>query len=263
MADLLKLLDRIRFIAKLVSWPTQKAHDIINHPAKTSLITVLHRYNIHGISLSAYDEADSMSADWVAWALLADDYRLQRMPFDEREIVVEIGAHIGLCALYLAKRWPGIAIYSFEPCPANFGNCIDYLTMNGVANVVLSPKAIANDNRLLNMKTNPQNTGGARAVYETSNAGAEVTGLATITLDEVFAMHQISRCKLLKIECEGMEYEILFGANILEKTEYLAGEFHTGSYLENLGWSPQRLPPVLLHNVFKRQMSIGFQTMAE
>lgn len=224
---------------------------------------VLHRYNIHGISLNAYDEADSMSADWVAWELMADDYRLKRMQFDEGDIVVEIGAHIGLCTMYLAKCWPDITIYAFEPCPANFRNCTDNLAMNGITNVVLSPKAIANDNRLLKMKTDPQNTGGASAVYETSIVDAEVTDLATITLDEVFEMHQISRCKLLKIDCEGMEYEILFGAKVLEKTEYLAGEFHASSYLKILGWSPERLHQYCSSMFASDKMSIGFHTMAE
>ena len=224
---------------------------------------VLHRYNIHGISINAYDEANSMSANWVAWELLADDYRLKRMHFDEGDIVVEIGAHIGLCAMYLAKRWPSITIYAFEPCPANFRNCTDNLAMNGVTNVVLSPKAIASDNRLLNMKTDPQNTGGASAVYETLNTGTEITGVATITLDEAFATHQISRCKLLKIDCEGMEYEILFGAKVLEKTEYLAGEFHASSYLKTLGWSPERLHQYCSTMFPSNKLSIGFHTMAE
>jgi hypothetical protein len=43
-----------------------------------------------------------------------------------------------------------------------------------------------------------------------------------MTLDEVFLVHEIGRCKLLKIDCEGMEYETLLGAQVLDKVEYLA-----------------------------------------
>jgi hypothetical protein len=68
-----------------------------------------------------------------------------------------------------------------------------------------------------------------------------VPDLASMTLDEVFWLHEIGRCKLLKIDCEGMEYEILFGTRVLDKVEYLAGEFHASASLQNLGLYPERL----------------------
>jgi hypothetical protein len=68
-----------------------------------------------------------------------------------------------------------------------------------------------------------------------------VTDLPSITLDEVFRVHEIDRCKLLKIDCEGMEYEILPGARVLDRVEYLAGEFHASASLQDRGWNPERL----------------------
>jgi FkbM family methyltransferase len=207
----------------------------------TLIVRTLHRYEIDGISLLAYDEADSQSANWVAWELQADDYRLRDMRFREGDVVIDVGAHIGLFSIYLAKRWPVIKVFSFEPFPINFRNCAENLQLNGITNVMLSPKAITNDSRLLNMATDPHNSGGASAVVKTFESNGIVTDLASMTLDEVFLANEIGRCKLMKIDCEGMEYEILLGARVLDKVEYLAGEFHASPSLQSRGWCPERL----------------------
>jgi FkbM family methyltransferase len=223
----------------------------------------LHRYEIHGISLLAYDDADSQSANWVAWELQADDYRLRDMRFGDGDVVIDIGAHIGLFSIYLAKRWPVIKVFSFEPFPANFRNCAENLQLNGITNVVLSPKAITNDNRLLNMATDPHNSGGASAVVKTFESNGIVTGLASMTLDEVFLVHEIGRCKLMKIDCEGMEYEILHGARVLDKVEYLAGEFHASPSLQSQGWCPERLRAYCSSFFADNKMKIQFNQIPE
>ena len=223
----------------------------------------LHRYQIDGISLLAYDDADSQAANWVAWELQADDYRLRDMRFGEGDVVIDIGAHVGLFSIYLAKRWPVIKVFSFEPFPANFRNCAENLQLNGITNVVLSPKAITNDNRLLNMATDPHNSGGASAVVKTFESNGIVTDLASMTLDEVFLAHEIGRCKLMKIDCEGMEYEILLGARVLDRVEYLAGEFHASASLQNRGWCPERLHAHCSSFFADNKMKIQFNQIPE
>ena len=223
----------------------------------------LHRYQIDGISLLAYDDADSQAANWVAWELQADDYRLRDMRFGEGDVVIDIGAHVGLFSIYLAKRWPVIKVFSFEPFPANFRNCAENLQLNGITNVVLSPKAITNDNRLLNMAMDPHNSGGASAVVKTFESNGIVTDLASMTLDEVFLVHEIGRCKLMKIDCEGMEYEILLGARVLDRVEYLAGEFHASASLQNRGWCPERLHAHCSSFFADNKMRINFNQIPE
>jgi FkbM family methyltransferase len=226
-------------------------------------VRTLHRYQIDGISLLAYDEADSQAANWVAWELQADDYRLRDMRFGDGDVVIDIGAHVGLFSIYLAKRWPVIKVFSFEPFPVNFRNCAENLQLNGITNVVLSPIAITNDNRLLNMATDPHNSGGASAVVKTFESNGIVTDLASMTLDEVFLAHEIDRCKLMKIDCEGMEYEILLGARVLDKVEYLAGEFHASPSLQNRGWCPGRLRAYCSSFFADHKMKIQFNQIPE
>ena len=39
---------------------------------------------------------------------------------DDRSVVFDVGANIGLVGVYLHRRWPGIRLYCFEPIPETF-----------------------------------------------------------------------------------------------------------------------------------------------
>lgn len=224
---------------------------------------VLHRYQIDDISLLAYDEAGSKAANWVACELQADLYRLRDAQFDEGDVVIDIGAHIGLFSMYLAKRWPMLKVFAFEPFPANYRNCAENLHLNRVTNVVLSAKAIVGHSRLLNMTAAPQNSGGASAVVSPLESNCIVTNIASITLDEVFSVNEIRRCKLLKIDCEGMEYEILSDGRIFDRVEYLVGEFHESASLQNRGWCPEGLRAYCASFFDDDKITISFNKIPE
>ena len=187
----------------------------------------LHRFEINGIELLAYDEPDSLAAPRIAIELLEDAYGLDAISFQRGDVAIDIGSHVGLVSMYLAKRWPFLEIYAFEPHPANWANCAENLLLNDIRNVSLSREALSGDRRRLTLHTNAGNSGGASAVFTLpdSQPTAEVN---SVTLRDVFGrvLQPGQRCRLLKIDCEGMEYEILGDCSELDRVDYLAGEFH-------------------------------------
>src|SRR4030095_15337322 len=49
------------------------------------------------------------------------DYYLSSVAvFREGDILVDIGAHVGVMSIYLAKKYPFIRIYALEPDPVNY-----------------------------------------------------------------------------------------------------------------------------------------------
>jgi hypothetical protein len=76
------------------------------------------------------------------------------------------------------------------------------------------------------LRTLPGNTGGATAVYDMPDAQPS-PAVESITLDDIFARSLApgQRCRLLKIDCEGVEYEFL-PSPLLGRVDFLAGEFH-------------------------------------
>jgi hypothetical protein len=75
----------------------------------------LHPYEIRGVTLSAHDDCASLAARRVAGESSDDIYGLETIAFEPENIVIDVGAHVGLVSLYLAKRWPFLRIFAFEP----------------------------------------------------------------------------------------------------------------------------------------------------
>lgn len=188
----------------------------------------LYSFEIHGVFLSVYDGSASQAANRVAEELLNDVYGLESIAFQPEDIVIDVGAHIGLVSLYLAKRWPFLRIFAFEPHPANYANFARNLRLNNVSNVSLFQQAVTADGRPIMLRLVDSNTGGATAVFDM--AGAYTVGpVESVTLQDIFdrTIAPNQRCRLLKLDCEGTEYEIV-PSPVLDRVDFFAAEFHEG-----------------------------------
>ena len=197
-------------------------------------------FSIKGVDIWAADLPGSISLDTVTWELRQDRYGLDRIDFAPGALVLDVGAHVGLFAAYVGLRHPGVLIHSFEPFPDNFELLRENVERNRVSNVRIHNFALSGDGRLLKMATNPKNSGGA-SCHSLTLADRPADMLPSATLDAVIDALDIERCKLLKIDCEGSEYEILLATRTLEKVEYLSGEFHFNDHLLAQGHTPEGL----------------------
>jgi hypothetical protein len=73
--------------------------------------------------------------------------------------------------------------------------------------------------------------------------------VASRTLDQIFSEFGIDRCKLLKIDCEGSEYEILYSAKCLNRISNIRGEFHMNKTLAAKGYSIESLVDFLARSI--------------
>ena len=197
-------------------------------------------FSIKGVDIWAADLPGSISADSVARELCDDCYGLDRIDFAPGDVVLDVGAHIGLFAAYVGLRYPDVLVHAFEPFPDNFELLRENVERNRVSNVRIYPFAISGDGRLLKMATNPENSGGATC-HSLTLTDRYTNMIPSATLDAVFDALDLERCKLLKIDCEGSEYEILLATRSLEKVEYLSGEFHYNDLLLAQGHTPEGL----------------------
>ncbi|WP_218082798.1 FkbM family methyltransferase [Anthocerotibacter panamensis] len=203
-------------------------------------MAILRKYEILGTEVEVWEQEGSMAADIVASELSQDSYQLASVPFSRGDCVIDIGGHIGLFSIVLAKIYPDLKIYAFEPFPANYECFRKNIVHNRVMNVSLYNLAVTKDGRNLSMVTNPNNSGGATA-YSTIHTHLKTDNIPSISLEKIFEQNSIEHCKLLKIDCEGAEYEILLNCTILDKIDYLAAEFHINKVLLRYGYSSQDL----------------------
>lgn len=197
-------------------------------------------FSIKGVDIRAADLPGSVSAELVAHELCDDCYGLDRIDFAPGDVVLDVGAHIGLFAAYVGLRYPDVSVHAFEPFPDNFELLRENVERNRVSNVRIYPFAISGDGRLLKMATNPENSGGA-SCHSLTLTDRPADMIPSATLDAVFDALDLERCKLLKIDCEGSEYEILLATRSLGKVEYLSGEFHYNDLLLAQGHTPEGL----------------------
>jgi len=156
--------------------------------------------NIRGIQLIVADVRGSIATGIILHELSRDDYGLRQIEFGFGDIVVDIGAHVGVFSMYLAKRYPFLSIISFEPTPCNFVNLKRNLQLNGVGNVHACNLAVTADGRNIQMLVDPRNTGGASGFVQTATPEQQVFAARSTTLDAIFADYGLTSCKMLKID---------------------------------------------------------------
>jgi hypothetical protein len=83
------------------------------------------------------------------------------------------------------------------------------------------------------------------------------------TLDRVFEENGIVRCRLLKIDCEGSEHEVLSTCTVLGRVDYLRGEFHINEYLREKGYSTEKLLARCKSQISPENVKVQVINMAE
>ncbi|MDR1942676.1 MAG: FkbM family methyltransferase [Endomicrobium sp.] len=86
-------------------------------------------------------------------ALHRDDYKLNCIDFNQMDVVIDIGANIGMISIYLAKKYPFLKIYSFEPVKCNYEKFKKNIELNKIPNGVINiqNKAVTKDGRTVQM----------------------------------------------------------------------------------------------------------------
>ena len=178
-------------------------------------------FNFEPNGVKLYIQDVPGSATWkIILREIERDYRLDGLNIATGDLILDVGAHVGIVSCYLAKRYPEAKITAFEPVPELFELLQRNLKANGIENVEAVNAAVTADGREVSMAVAglSDNSGGSTLMRGTLDA----TRLSPSVKIE---LRPDERIKLLKIDCEGAEYEILTD-DLLRKVSILRGEFH-------------------------------------
>lgn len=144
--------------------------------------------------------------------------------------VMDIGGGIGDFTIFAAHRNPENMVYAFEPTPQSFALLQENLHLNGVNNVQAFPEAIWSENGTLAIDTSIGEPGQftSHQVEGLTSAKDGQVLVPSISLADAFSHLGDGRCDLMKMDCEGAEYDILFSApdEVLERIDRLVMEYH-------------------------------------
>jgi FkbM family methyltransferase len=141
-------------------------------------------------------------------------------------IVIDIGGYIGDFSLY-ATKYLNAKVIVYEPVPDNYRLLIENIKLNGYeTRIQPQNEAVGVDGEItINLKKTGQDIHASRYMYSDSEDKISVRSLS---LDTLFKSHNLSTVDILKIDCEGCEYEILANASLdlLKKVKNLTFEYH-------------------------------------
>ncbi|MEH2455796.1 FkbM family methyltransferase [Nostoc sp.] len=173
-------------------------------------------YNINGIIRTVEGEqALSMLLDVV----INDSYGLKRFRYLDN--IVDVGANIGTFSLHASTLFPKARILAFEPSIQSRL----FLEMNVTGlNIEVYPYAVGNTRgKVILNELDDLSASYISLENDISFLGSQECEL--ISLDDIAAKLE-TPVSLLKLDCEGYEYEIM-QASSLESFRYIVGELHT------------------------------------
>jgi FkbM family methyltransferase len=152
-------------------------------------------------------------------------------------VAIDVGAYVGTHSVYFARVCGFPKVIAFEPDPNSFEVLQRNLHLNGIDNrTVCVNKAVGRKRGICKLVRPYQPNGGSsRVSYTSANGIAEIQ---VTRLDDELGKQGEKRVRLLKIDVEGFELEVVRGARqmIDQHRPLLSVEIHSAGHLIELLW---------------------------
>ncbi|MEK6876381.1 MAG: FkbM family methyltransferase [Nanoarchaeota archaeon] len=209
--------------------------------------------NVNGIKLAVRTKNFFTRIADVSMAyecVIRDDYNLRGLKPHKESFIIDIGAHIGSFSIAAAKKYPNARILSFEPSPSNYRLLKKNISLNKCKNIAAFGKAVTSHGKRVHLyidASNPAESG----LYARKNKRVDAL---SINLEKVFRDFRIKKCALVKMDCEGSEYDIILNTPdyVLKKIEAMVIEYHKPEHF-GITDRTHRLP-----NLIRRLEKSGF-----
>ncbi|WP_457767685.1 FkbM family methyltransferase [Cyanobium sp. ULC084] len=128
------------------------------------------------------------------------------------DVVLDIGANIGMVTLWLSKLVgeSGI-VHAFEPNPELQRVLGETMIHNQVSNVCLHSVALGAERGVLELRIPKVNAGAASLVRNRDASDCDVVSVPVECLSQIIAEEGIKAIRLIKIDVEGYESEVFQG----------------------------------------------------
>jgi len=162
---------------------------------------------------------------------LVKEYFQHGLNINNEDIIIDIGAHIGLFSLYASQYCKKGKIFCFEPIKNNFDLLEENIMLNKIKNVFPYNLAVSSNTSTTTIYLSKDEA--AHSMY-LKNSNPIV--VKSTSLEKIFYDHQIEKCDLLKLDCEGAEYDIfeILSESLFYKINKIVLEYHFADSKNNL-----------------------------
>ncbi len=172
--------------------------------------------------------------------IVEDHYSLEFFQDKKGKVFLDFGANHGVPSIIMAKQNPESTVYAFEPDPKCYEYLKENIKLNGLTNLKAFHMAVCKQGvDEIELMISP-NHSGANTVISTVEKQekfyqkeVKTCKVKATSLEKIVSENNIEEIELLKIDCEGAEYEILPNSPVLlsGRIKNMVGEFHEIEYL--------------------------------
>jgi len=177
-----------------------------------------HRFEVRG----------AMDTWCVKEALLDRLYERFGFTIEPRWTVMDIGAGIGEFAIAAAGSATQGRVLAFEPFAPSFRLLERNVVLNRIVNIEVFNEAVTGQTRSLGLDV----SSGEPAMFESvdliTGEGNDRVPIVSAALGDIVRRLGIDRLDLLKLDCEGAEYDILLNSppDVIEQVQRIVMEYH-------------------------------------
>lgn len=178
---------------------------------------------------------------------------------DDHIVVIDVGANVGFFSLFALQRFEHVNVYAFEPMPKNFKQLKTYYDRLDKENWSIENKAVSGKEGKITLHYDASDSFTTTASVHASDREPDTAVVEAVTLQNIVDKHGLGKIDLLKLDCEGSEYDILYNTSdeLLKKVRSLTMETHPGdkenesheamiSFLESKGYTVNNDDPPML-----------------
>ena len=123
-------------------------------------------------------------------------------------LILDIGANTGVFATRMKQLYKDSSIYCFEPFPTNFYQLQKNIKSSNFDNIKLHQSGVGGSTRNEKLFIHKKNIGGHSLSNILANSNNYID-IELIDINEVLKLSQGKKWDLVKMDCEGAEYEII------------------------------------------------------
>lgn len=162
---------------------------------------------------------DPKDADILKSIWFYNEYGLD--PKKDYATIVDVGAHIGFFSLFARMNYPNAKIYSYEPLGANFESL---LKNTQGRNITCVNNAVSGIRGTVKLYKHERHTASSLELVS-----KDFDAVESVTLGDIIS--DVGPIDLLKLDCEGAEYEIL--KSDLSQIREIIMEYHNINGLDH------------------------------
>jgi FkbM family methyltransferase len=193
---------------------------------------------------------------------MVDVYEIDELvkELPKRPVVIDVGANAGFFDIQLLPKIEEAVIYAYEPMPANVQTLRRTLEQNPVLQksirlfqMAVTGKPLDKLDLYAEAEGNSQVVASRFADFNENNTH-RIT-VACITLSDIIQQNNLQAIDLLKLDCEGSEYDIVYhtAPELIKRIHKMSIEVHDlddgrnnirafDDYLQSLGYTTTHTP---------------------